>query len=51
VERGDVSREGGEMKDDDENEDMLFSVLFVAVTIATVLFSVAGVGLIIWSFI
>jgi len=39
------------MKDEDENEDMLFSVLFVAVTIATVLFAVASVGLIIWSWL
>jgi hypothetical protein len=39
------------MKDDDEDDDMLFSVLFVAVTIATVLFSVASVGLIIWSWL
>jgi len=39
------------MKDDDEDEDMLFSVLFVAVTIATVLFAVASVGLIIWSWL
>ena len=42
------------MKDDDEDEDMLFSVLFVAVTIAIVLFAVAsvgGVGLIIWSWL
>jgi nitrate reductase NapE component len=39
------------MKDDDENEDMIFSFVFVAVTIFTVLFFVVGAGLIIWSFI
>ena len=39
------------MKDDDENEDMLFSFVFVAVTIFTVLFAVAGVVLIVWSLI
>lgn len=37
------------MKDDDETEDMLFSFIFIAVTILTVLFAVAGVGLLIWS--
>jgi len=37
------------MKDDDETEDMIFSFIFVAVTILTVLFAVAGVGLLIWS--
>jgi len=35
----------------DEDDDMLFSVLFVALTVAVVLFVVGGVGLIIWSFI
>jgi flagellar basal body-associated protein FliL len=35
----------------DEDDDMLFSVLFVALTVAVVLFAVAGVGRIIWSFI
>jgi len=39
------------MKDDDENEDMLFSFVFVAVTIFTVLFAVVGAVSIIWSFI
>lgn len=39
------------MKDDDENEDMIFSFVFVAVTILTVLFVVGGVGLIVWSFL
>jgi nitrate reductase NapE component len=39
------------MKDDDENEDMIFSFVFIAVTILTVLFAVAGVGLIVWSWI
>jgi nitrate reductase NapE component len=39
------------MKDDDENEDMIFSFVFIAVTILTVLFAVAGVGLVVWSLI
>jgi hypothetical protein len=39
------------MKDDDENEDMIFSFVFIAVTIATVLFAVVGVVSLIWSFI
>ena len=39
------------MKDDDETEDMIFSFVFIAVTILTVLFSVASVGLIIWSWL
>ena len=38
------------MKDDDD-EDMLFSMLFTALTVAVVLFVVGGVGLIIWSFL
>ena len=37
------------MKDDDETEDMLFSFIFIAVAILTVLFAVAGVGLVVWS--
>jgi hypothetical protein len=36
---------------DDDNEDMLFSMLFTALTVAAVLFVVGGVGLIIWSFL
>ena len=36
---------------DDENEDMIFSFIFIAVTILTVLFAVAGVGLVVWSLI
>jgi len=36
---------------DDEDEDMIFSFVFIAVTIATVLFAVASVGLIIWSWL
>jgi hypothetical protein len=36
------------MSDDD---DMLFSMLFTALTVAAVLFVVGGVGLIIWSFL
>jgi len=39
------------MKDDDETEDLIFSFVFVAVTILTVLFVVASVGLIIWSWL
>ena len=39
------------MKDDDETEDLIFSFVFVAVTIFTVLFAVAGVVLIVWSLI
>ena len=39
------------MTDDDETEDMIFSFVFIAVTILTVLFAVAGVGLIIWSWL
>jgi hypothetical protein len=39
------------MKDDDENEDMIFSFVFVAVTVFTVLFFVVGVVSLIWSFI
>ena len=32
------------MKDDDENEDMIFSFVFIAVTILTVLFVVVGIA-------
>jgi hypothetical protein len=39
------------MKDDDETEDMIFSFVFIAVTILTVLFAVAGAALVIWNFI
>jgi hypothetical protein len=39
------------MKDDDENEDMIFSFVFIAVTILTMLFAVAGVVSLVWSFI
>jgi hypothetical protein len=35
----------------DEDEDMLFSMLFTALTVMVVLFVVGGVGLIIWSLI
>ena len=35
----------------DEDDDMLVSMLFVGLTIMVVLFVVGGVGLIIWSFI
>ena len=36
---------------DDDDEDMIFSFVFVAVTIFTVLFSVAGAVLVVWSLI
>ena len=39
------------MNDDDETEDLLFSFILVAVTILTVLFAVAGVVSIIWSWL
>ena len=39
------------MKDDDETEDMIFSFVFIAVTILTVLFVVVGVVSVIWSLI
>jgi len=39
------------MKDDDETEDLVFSFILVAVTIFTVLFVVAGVVSIIWSWL
>jgi len=35
----------------DDDQDMLFSFVFIAVTIFTVLFAVAGVVLIVWSLI
>jgi len=37
--------------DDDETEDLVFSFILVAVTIFTVLFAVAGVVSIIWSWL
>jgi hypothetical protein len=33
----------------DEDDSMLFSVLFVALTVAVVLFVVGGIGLVLWS--
>ena len=33
----------------DDDEDMIFSFVFVAVTIFTVLFAVVGAALIVWS--
>ena len=33
----------------DEDDNMLFSVLFVALTVAVVLFVVGSIGLILWS--
>ena len=35
----------------DEDDDMLFSMLFTALTVMVVLFVVGGVGLIIWSLV
>ena len=35
----------------DEDEDMLVSMLFVGLTVLVVLFVMGGVGLIIWSFL
>ena len=32
-----------------EDDNMLFSVLFVALTVAVVLFVVGGIGLVLWS--
>jgi hypothetical protein len=34
-----------------DEDDMLVSMLFTALTVAVVLFVVGGVGLIIWSFL
>jgi|LauGreDrversion2_6_1035139.scaffolds.fasta_scaffold17086_5 hypothetical protein len=39
----------GEMQMNDEDDDMLFSVLFVALTVAVVLFVVGGIGVVLWS--
>jgi len=36
---------------DDENEDMIFSVVFVAVTMFSVLFAVVGAVLVVWSWL
>ena len=33
----------------DEDDDMLFSVLFVALTVAVVLSVVGGIGVVLWS--
>lgn len=35
----------------DEDEDMLVSLLFTALTVIVVLFVVGGVGLIVWSLV
>lgn len=35
----------------DDDEDMIFSFIFVAVTVFTVLFAVVSVVLIVWSWI
>jgi nitrate reductase NapE component len=39
------------MNKDEETEDMIFSFLFVAVTIFTVLFVVIAIASVIWSFL
>jgi flagellar basal body-associated protein FliL len=39
----------GAMQMNDEDDDMLFSVLFVALTVAVVLFVVGGIGVVLWS--
>ena len=39
------------MNDDDDIGDMIFSCVFVAITILAVTFVVGGVGLIIWGFL
>ena len=39
----------GEVQMNDEDDDMLFSVLFVALTVAVVLFVVGGIGVVLWS--
>ena len=39
------------MNEDDDIRDMIFSFMFVAITILAVTFVVGGVGLIIWSFL
>lgn len=41
----------GEVQMNDEDDDMLFSVLFVALTVAVVLFAVGGIGVVLWSVI
>jgi nitrate reductase NapE component len=35
----------------DDDEDMIFSFVFVAVTIFTVLFAVVGAALVVWSLV
>jgi len=35
----------------DEDDDMLVSMLFTALTVMVVLFVVSGIGLIVWSFL
>jgi len=42
---------GSEREMNDEDDDMLFSMLFTALTVMVVLFVVGGVGLIVWSFL
>ena len=39
------------MNDEDDIGDMIFSFVFVAITILAVTFVVGGVGLIVWSWI
>ena len=39
------------MNNEDDIGDMIFSFVFVAITILAVIFVVGGVGLIVWSFL
>ena len=39
------------MNDDDDIGDMIFSFMFVAITILTVLFVVVGIASVVWSLI
>ena len=36
------------MNDEDDNEDMLVSLLFTALTVMVALFVVGGVGVVLW---
>jgi hypothetical protein len=39
----------GVLQMNDEDDDMIFSLLFVALTVAVVLFVVGGIGVVLWS--
>jgi len=39
----------GALQMNDEDDDMIFSLLFVALTVAVVLFVVGGFGMVLWS--